>query len=411
MNSQRVKILPYGHHVIEDDDIAAVVEVLRGEWLTTGPATRAFEQALATELGARAAVACSSGTAALHLAALALGLKPGDRVLVPAMTFLATANAARFVGADVAFADVDPDTALMGAGDFAEALERDTEHTIRAVFPVHMNGQCADLEAIHHLALDRGIRVVEDASHALGTRYQTTDGEIFTVGDCQHSDMAAFSFHPVKTLAMGEGGAVTTNDPALHSRLAKFRNHGISRAPDEFENHELAFAPTGEPNPWYYEMSEMGFNYRASDIHCALGLSQLGKLEQFVEKRRQLAQRYDELLAPLAPSVRPIGRIDTCVPAWHLYVVLIDFAALGRDRASVMAALGEESIGAQVHYMPLHLQPYYQRRYGSQSLPGAERYYARALSLPLFPAMELQDVDRTVEALSVAARLTQREAV
>ena len=403
MTSTSLPFLPYGRQLIEDDDVEAVTAVLRGDWLTTGPAVGAFEEALAARVGARYAVACSSGTAALHLAALALGLGPGDVVIVPALTFLATANAARFVGAEVCFADVDADSGLVSDADLARALDRAAASgrgRVRAVFPVHLNGQVADMPAIAGFAAGHGLRVVEDASHALGSRHRAADGSQAPAGACRHADLAVFSFHPVKTIAMGEGGAVTTNDEGLWRRLLTLRSHGIVRAPEAFENHALAFDAGGEANPWYYEMPEVGLNYRASDIHCALGLSQLGKLDRFVERRRALAARYDRQLAPLAPAVRPVARVAGNEPAWHLYAVLVEFEAVGKSRARVMGELKRLGVGTQVHYLPLHLQPYYAKRYGPQSLPGAEAYYRRVLSLPLFASMTTADVDRVVEALA-----------
>ncbi len=400
MSESEPRFLPYGRQLIDEDDVGAVAAVLRGDWLTTGPKVGAFEAALAARLGAGQALACSSGTAGLHLAALALGVGPGHQVIVPALTFLATANACRLAGAEIVFADVDPDTGLMGREELARALERADQSALKAVLPVHLNGQCADLEAISELAKGHGLKVVDDACHALGTSYATATGERVEVGCCRHSDLTVFSFHPVKAIAMGEGGAVTSNDAALHRRLALLRSHGMTREATEFENPELALDDAGEPNPWYYEMPEPGLNYRASDIHCALGLSQLGKLDRFIAARRGLAARYDELLEPLAPALRPLARTAGCVPAWHLYVVVVDFQAIGSDRAQLMKRLREQGIGTQVHYLPLHLQPYYRRRYGEISLPGAESYYARCLSLPLFAEMTSADVERVAASLS-----------
>ncbi len=392
--------LPYGRQAVDDDDVAAVAAVLRGDWLTTGPTVAAFEKAFAAKVGARFAVACSSGTAALHLAALALGLGPGNRVVVPTLTFLATANAARYVGADVLFADVAPDTGLMEAGHLRAALEGPSGDDVKAVFPVHLNGQCADPEAIAGLAAERRLKVVEDACHALGATYATGAGGTVPVGACRHADMAVFSLHAVKTITMGEGGVITTNDPGLEERLKRFRNHGtVDRA---FQNADLAFDGEGKPNPWYREMPELGYNYRASDIHCALGLSQLGKLDGFAAARRALAARYDRALAALAPTVRLVARTPGCSPVWHLYVVLIDFKAAGVPRATVMNRLRDRGIGTQVHYLPVHLQPYYAKRYSKHSLPGAAAYYERCLSLPLFARMEETDVDRVADALAAA---------
>ena len=390
--------LPYGNHTIEEDDIEAVARVLRSDRLTGGPAVEAFEEAFAAVVDAPHAVACSSGTAALHLTSLALGLGAGDCVVVPAVTFLATANAARYVGADVVFADVDAETGLMGADHLRAAI--DSANGVRAVYPVHLNGQCEDRPAIMTAAAEHDIRVVEDACHAMGGRAQDAGGAWHPIGSCRETEMAMFSFHPVKTIAMGEGGAITTADEGLAGRLRDFRNHGMVHDPDRWRIPEQGFAVDGAVNPWYYEMQEPGFNYRASDIQCALGLSQLAKLDRFVARRRALADIYDRLLAPLAPIVRPLGRTPGCEPAWHLYVVRIDFADAGTDRGTVMRRLEANRIGSQVHYVPVHRQPYYRDLYGERSLPGADAYYARALSLPLYPAMADADVDRVVIALA-----------
>lgn len=392
--------LPYGRHLVDDDDVEAVVAVLKGDFLTTGPATQAFEKALAETTGARHAIVCSSGTAALHLAALALDLGPGAAVVVPSVTFLATANAARYVGADVVFADVDPETGLMRPDHLLEAIDRSTTR-VKAVFPVHLAGQSPDMPAIAEIARERDMAIVEDACHALGSTYPTESGAALA-GSCSHSDMAAFSFHPVKTVAMGEGGALTTNDEKLAKRLKRLCSHGMVRDPEDFTATDMAFDHTGAPNPWYYEMQEMGFNFRASDIHCALGLSQLGKLEHFAKRRKTLARLYDQALQPLSPLLRPIARMAGCDPVWHLYIVLMDFAKAGVPRADLMRLLRDKGIGTQVHYIPVHRQPYYRKLYGEIDLPGAASYYARCLSLPLFPAMNETDVERVVDALTEA---------
>ena len=394
--------LPYGLHAIDDDDVAAVAAALRGDWLTTGPTVDRFEQAFARTVGAGHAVVCSNGTAALHLAALATDLGPGDFVVVPSVTFLATANAVRHVGAEVLFADVDPDTGLMGPAHLSAALGAAGHRHVRAVFPVHLNGQCDDPAGLRRLADAHGLAVVEDACHAIGAGYAGRDGEPSLVGGCQHADLACFSLHPVKTVTMGEGGVVTTNDEALCEALRRFRSHGMTRDAERFSELDQALDGDGRANPWYYEMPDIGFNYRASDVNCALGLSQLKKLAGFVAARRRLAAHYDGTLASLAPLVRPLGRTPRCHPAWHLYVALIDFASAGVERATVMRRLHEAGIGSQVHYLPVHRQPYYRRRYGVQDLPGADAYYARCLSLPLFPAMTERDVDRVIAALARA---------
>jgi UDP-4-amino-4,6-dideoxy-N-acetyl-beta-L-altrosamine transaminase len=400
--SAEKKFLPYGRQQVDEDDIAAVAEVLRGDWLTTGPAVEAFEQRFAQAVGAPFAASCANGTAALHLAALALGLGEGDCAVVPAMTFLATANAVRFTGAEVIFADVDPETGLMRPDDLMQTLKSTDESCVKAVFSVCLNGQCAEMKELHDIAAERDLHLVHDACHALGTDYLSSDGGAASVGDGRHGTLYCFSFHPVKTIAMGEGGAVTTGNEALHRKIVRLRSHGMTRDPARFEQPELAFDRSGTANPWYYEMPDVGYNYRASDIHCALGLSQLEKLEGFVAKRRKLAGRYEELLVPLAPMVRPVPRVYGCDPAWHLFAVLIDFAALGITRAELMGRLRAEGVGTQVHYIPVPWQPYYRKRTPEGDYPGAAAYYEKVLSLPLFTAMSLEDVERVVATLSSA---------
>ena len=392
------RFLSYGRQSIDEDDIAALVAVLHSDYLTSGPMVPQFEERLTDLVEAKFAVACSSGTAALHLACLALGLGPEDVVVVPAVTFVATANAARYVGAEVVFADVDPANGLLTAETFDRALsdarKRFPDHRIRACLPVHLNGQSPEMAGISAVADAAGAAVIEDACHAIGGR----DPGGAAIGACAHAAMACFSGHPVKSFAMGEGGAVTTNDPVLADKLALFRSHGIDRRPSAFVDREAAFDTDGQINPWYYEMAEMGFNYSASDLHCALGYSQLGKLEGFVSRRRQLAESYAQALGGLDPAVRTIGTTGG-TPAWHLQPVLIDFEGIGLSRARVMRDLLDAGIGTQVHYIPVYRQPYYRARYGATRLSGAEAYYSRVLSLPLFVRMEDADVGRVVETL------------
>lgn len=395
MSSER-PFLPYGRQSIDDSDVDAVVGVLRGDWLTTGPAVDEFEAAFATATGAAHAVCCANGTAALHMAYHALGIGPGDKVIVPSVTFLATASTAHLLGAEIVFADVDPDTALMTADTLQAALDR-AGSGVAAIAPVHLAGQMADMDAIGTLARAAGASIVEDACHAVGG----LDAAGRAVGGGATGDLMTFSLHPVKTIAAGEGGVVTTADGALAERMRLFRNHGMSR--NDFTATDQAFAADGEANPWYYEMTEPALNYRLSDIHAALATSQLARLPDFVARRRALAARYDAAFASLpthvSAVVRPSGRSGCGHPAWHLYVVLIDFEALGRDRAAVMGELRAHGIGSQVHYLPLHRQPFFRQQYGRSDLPGADAWYARALSLPLFVGMQDEDVDRVVDAL------------
>ena len=391
--------LPYGRQVIEDDDIAAVAQALRGEFLTTGPRVEAFEAAFAERVGAKFAVACSNGTAALHLAMLALDIQPSDVCVVPAITFAATANCVRYQGGEVVFADVDRDTGLMTPQTLTEALGRVGGRKLRAVLPVHLAGNAADLPALQALAEGAGGMLVEDACHAVGTTLSVGNVRE-SIGDCRHSAMACFSFHPVKTMTTGEGGMVTTNDPALAAALRRLRSHGIEREPANFVDPALSLAADGSANPWAYEMQALGYNYRLPDVLCALGLSQLAKLDRFVARRRTLTALYREAMAPLAPLVRLVQASEGCAPALHLLVALIDFEAAGVSRKQVMDALRARGVGTQVHYIPVHRQPYYQARYGPLDLPGAEAFYARCLSLPLFPAMDDADPTRVAQALA-----------
>ena len=390
--------IPYGRQTIEDDDVAAVAAALRDPYLTTGPRVPAFEAALAETAGASHAVACANGTAALHLAAMALELGPGDQVIVPTLTFLATANAPHLTGAEIVFADVDPASGLMTAETFEAALARAPR--ARAAFPVHLNGQICDTPALAAIAAARDVTLVEDACHALGA----TDPEGAPAGAARHAAMACFSFHPVKAIAMGEGGAVTTNDPALDARLRLLRNHGMSRAPESFPPGfaDDAAAADGTPHPWIYAMNAPGLNYRVPDVLCALGLSQLGKLDRFIARRRAIAARYDAAFADLGSHAGPAGRRQRVAPAWHLYVLLVDFERAGVSRDALFASLRTRGVGAQVHYLPVHRQPYYRRLAPDLDLPGADAYYGRAVSLPIHPSMTDADADAVIDAVHAA---------
>ena len=377
--------LPYGRQTIEDDDVAAVAEALRSDFLTTGPTVEAFETAFARKVGAEHAIAVSNGTATLHLAMMALGVGEGDVCVAPSITFLATANCARYVGAEVVFADVDPDSGLMTPDTLGRALDRSRDRPVKAVLPVHLRGDVCDLPALKAMAAASGAVLVEDAPHALGS-VSTFGGAVHPVGDGAFSSFASFSFHPVKTLATGEGGMLTTNDPALAAKVRLLRSHGMVRE------------PAGDP--WWYEMPELGFNYRIPDVLCALGLSQLKKLDRFVARRRALTALYARLLAERAPRVRLAASPAYSDAALHLLTVLIDFEAEGLSRRTVVESLKAAGIGTQVHYIPVHRQPYYVKRQGIADLPGADAWYARCLTLPLYPTMTDGDVERVVDALA-----------
>jgi perosamine synthetase len=379
----RKTLLPYGHQSIGEDDIQAVVNVLRSDWLTTGPKVAEFEEAFAAWVGAKHAVSFSSGTAALHGAAFAAGLKPGDEAITTPMTFAATANCVLYQGATPVFADVSGDTLNLDPAQVAGRITRRT----RAVLPVDYAGHPADLDAIMKLAAGHGLVVIEDASHALGAEYKgRRAGSI--------ADMTVFSFHPVKHLATGEGGMVTTDRADFAETLRRFRNHGISSDARQRQSE----------GQWHYEMVLLGFNYRLSDIACALGLSQLKKLEENLARRREIAARYKiafhDIEAVTAPEVCP-----DINPAWHLYPIRLNLEKLSADRGEVCRALRAENIGVNVHYIPVHLHPYYRDRLGHRAgeYPIAEDAYQRLISLPMFHGMSAADVDDVVAAVRKVA--------
>jgi len=385
--------LPYGRHLIDDDDVTAVTAALRSDFLAHGPRVAAFERAFAEAVGAKEAVACSSGTAALHLALTSLDVGPDDLCIVPAVTFLSTATAVRFCGAEVVFADVDPESGAMTAATLAAALAG-CGAPVKAALPVHLGGRLCDMAGLGDAAKRAGAILVEDACHALGGRH--ADGEV--VGACARSEAACFSLHPVKTIAAGEGGMVTLGDPRRAERLRRLRNHAVSREPAMLTDTALSYDDQGQPNPWSYEQDELGFNYRMNELEAALGQSQLAKLPRFVGRRTALADLYDRRLAGLSPVLRPVAR-GPGVPSLHLYQILVDFPAAGMTRAQLVRRLHDRGIGVQVHYIPLYRQPYFRDRYRSRPLAGAETFYERVLALPLFPGMDDGDVERVAQAL------------
>ncbi len=394
--SDQSSFLPYGRHRIEDEDIAAVVAALRSSFLTSGPEVLRFEEALALATGARFAVAVSSGTAALHLAYLALDLKPGDAAIVPAVTFVATANAARLCGAEVEFSDVDPETGLMTVDQAQAALTRARKRglTPRLLVPVHLGGQTGESAALADFAASAGLSLIEDACHSLGGTH--ADGAV--VGSCSHALAACFSFHAVKTIAMGEGGAITTSDEALVRRLRRLRDHGLEREPGRISS-------ANREQGWSYEMQELGLNARASDIVCALGRSQLSRLTQLICERENLADLYDRLLAPLAPRICPVPRTGGR-SGWHLYRVLADFKALGITRQDLMASLRQQGIGSQIHYIPVTQQPYYMGQCDPCHFAGSQAYFERCLTLPLFSGLTAANVKRVVKVLAEVCEIS-----
>jgi perosamine synthetase len=372
-----LKPLPYGRQSIDEDDIQAVVDVLRSDWLTTGPRVADFEREFAAFTGAKEAVAVSNGTAALHAMIFALGIGPGDEVIVPTMTFAATANAAVFQGAKPVFADVDAETMLI---DPASVDARVTSRT-RAVIAVDYAGQPSDYAALRAISDRHGIPLLADACHSLGGG--TPEGPVGTLGV-----LNAFSFHPVKPMTTGEGGMITTDDPQLATRMRTFRNHGITTDHRQREQN----------GAWFYEMVELGYNYRLTDIQCALGIQQLKKMPAWIERRQALAALYRESLRSV-PSVKPLAVRPDVSHAYHLFVVRV-----GKDRQRVFTELRAAGIGVNVHYVPVHLHPFYRRTFGTGPglCPIAEAASQQILSLPIFPAMTDSDVDRVVAALARA---------
>jgi perosamine synthetase len=378
-------MIPYGKHHIDEDDIQAVVEVLKSGALTQGPTVELFEQAVAQYVGVKYAVAVASGTAALHLAALAAGVGPGTSAVTSPITFVASANAALYAGGKVLFADIDTDSINMSPRSLMDTLHKNPD--VRAVIPVHFAGLPCDMPAIKKAADQAGAVVIEDAAHALGALYP--DGR--RVGCCAQSLMTIFSFHPVKAIAAGEGGMITTNDEPTCRRLLRLRSHGINKLDDPFQLPEQAEAG-GIRNPWYYEMQELGFNYRITDIQCGLAFSQLKKLDKFIRRRRELVQVYDAAFQGMR-HCRPAQTLGRDRSGHHLYVVRIDFSSLKRTRGQVMQELKGRQIGSQVHYIPVPAQPYYRRMgFKPEGYPNALQYYNEALSIPLF--YDLTDVQQ-----------------
>ncbi|MBM3393525.1 MAG: UDP-4-amino-4,6-dideoxy-N-acetyl-beta-L-altrosamine transaminase [Betaproteobacteria bacterium] len=383
-------MIPYGRQEITTADIDAVVAVLRSNYLTQGPAVPQFEQAVASYCGAAHGVAANSATSALHLACLALGVGEGDRVWTSPISFVASANCARYCGAIVDFVDIDARTGNMSVDRLAVKLReaRVAGSLPKVVIPVHLCGLPCDIAAIHALGQEYGFRIIEDASHAIGARYRGQQ-----IGNCRYSDIAVFSFHPVKIITTGEGGMAMTNDAEIANRMALLRSHGITRDPSL-----MSRVPDG---PWYYQQIDLGYNYRMTDIQAALGISQLERLEGYVSQRQELARRYDQLLADL-PLLLPY-RDDVGRSSIHLYVVRLLLDRIQVSHRTVFDELRGNGIGVNLHYIPIYSQPYYQRlEHAREALPEADAYYAAALSLPLFPALSEDDQRSVADTLRAA---------
>ena len=376
-------MIQYGHQHIDDEDIQAVVNVLKSDFLTQGPAVSRFENKICEITGARYCVAVSNATAGLHIAVQVLNLPENSEGITTPNTFLASANCLLYNNIKPIFADINPDTYNIEPNEIGKKITPNT----KVIIPVHFAGLSCDMERIKKVADGHNIRVVEDAAHAIGSCY--ADGS--PVGNCKYSDMTVFSFHPVKTITTGEGGAITTNDESLYKRLLQLRSHGVTK------DTELL---TQNPGPWYYEMHSLGFNYRMTDMQAALGYSQLLKLEHFRERRQSIVDRYNEAFDGIPHIKLPYKNFEQ-ISCFHLYVLQIDFEKIGITRKDFMKKLVDKGIGTQVHYIPVHTQPYYKKQYSYKhgDYPIAEKYYERALSIPLYPAMSDNDVQKVIDTI------------
>lgn len=380
-------MIPYGKQDINQADIDAVLKVLSSDFLTQGPKVPEFESAIADYCGARYAVAVNSATSALHIACLALDLKQGDHVWTSPISFVASANCVLYCGAAIDFVDIDPATYNMSVERLAEKLAEAKENNTlpKAIVVVHMSGLCCDMKAIAELGEEYGFAIIEDASHAIGATYGHAK-----VGKCEYSDMAVFSFHPVKIITSAEGGMVTTNDEDLAKRLELFRSHGVTRDEEQMTGNSHG--------AWYYEQITLGYNYRMTDIQGALGLSQLERLDEFVAQRNKLSERYDRLLSDIPIRLPQAG--SDGVNSRHLYVIRLKLDEITTSHQQVFNELRAHGVGVNLHYIPIHLQPYYQRLgFKEGAYPEAEQYYREALSIPLFAQMDSNEQDEVVKHL------------
>lgn len=375
----------YGKQSVDQNDIDAVIEVLKSDYLTQGPAIEKFEKYVAEYCGAKYAVAVCNATSALHIACLAAGLGKGDVLWTSPITFTASANCGRYCGADVDFVDIDPVTYNMSIEELEKKLAN-TEVKPKVVVPVHLAGQSCEMDKIYELSKKYGFTILEDASHAIGADYKDTK-----VGSCKYSDMTVFSFHPVKIVTTGEGGMVLTNDKDLYDKLVLYRSHGITR--DE------KLMTKQSDGPWYYQQVDLGFNYRITDMQAALGYSQMQKVDKFVARRRELAARYDELLKDIPIVKLPCQNKDTA-SSWHLYVLRVDFKKVGKTKEQVFGEMREKDVCLNLHYIPVHTQPYYQNLgFKDGDFPSSEMYYEEAFTLPLYYSLTNEQQDIVVNAL------------
>ena len=397
MKNSSIKInrfLPYSRQNLDERDIEEVCRVLREDFITQGPRIERFEKKFAEYVGAKFAVACATGTAALHLSCQALKLGPGMNLITSPITFVASANCAQFVGADTCFADIDLKDHCISVEDLEKKLKN---RKIDIIVVVHMSGHPANLEAIFELKKKFGFKIIEDACHALGAHYKKKK-----IGSCTYSDVSTFSFHPVKAITTGEGGMITTNNKEIYNSLLKFRTHGIHKNANFFVNKDMAFDNNKNVNVWYYEMSKLGLNYRITDIQSVLGESQLRKIDKFIDMRRKIAKIYNIGFAKNDLITTPLESSNV-MHAYHLYTILIDFEKLNKNRNQVMQELRAKNIGTQVLYIPVHLQPYYSKKYGFKKgdFPAAEKYYQSCLSIPIFPHLKEYEVNYVINKINL----------
>ena len=397
MRQKKNSFLHYGQQDIDKTDINAITKVMKSDFLTTGPMVEKFEKKLALYTNAKYAVVCSNGSSALLLSYLSLGMDNKTDCIVPSLNFAAAANAAKVLGANLIFSDSCPESGLVRSNDLLEALKKRKYSRVFFV-PVHMNGQSVNLEKLSQICKKNNVHIIEDASHALGTKFRNNVGRTFMIGSCHYSKMTTFSFHPVKTITMGEGGAVTTNDKNIYEKLMKYRNNGIVRSPTSYKNKRINFSKIIDKS--YYEVHNYGFNLRASDIHCALGLNQLKKIDKFAFKRKKIVKMYDELLSSERQWVKPIKKINYSISVFHLYVILLNIKSIKVSKTKLISELRKNLIGTMVHYIPLHLQPVFSNK---AKLAGAEKYYNTCLSLPLHTNMNYYDVKRVIYKLKEIA--------
>ncbi len=393
INKKISRFLPYSRQSIDKKDISEVNKILKKDFITQGPKINEFERNFAKYVGAKYAVACATGTAALHIACQSLNLKQNGNLLTSPITFVASANCAQFIGADNHFSDIDLDNYCISPYSLEKVLKK--KH-IDIVVAVHMSGHSADMERINILKKKYNFKIIEDACHALGGSYKNK-----RIGSCFYSDISTFSFHPVKPITTGEGGMVTTNDKKIYNNLLKFRTHGIHKNKQDFYNKDMAYDENGNINQWYYEMSDLGYNYRITDIQSALGNSQLKKIDKFIKARRKIAKAYD--FGFLKNKFIKTPKVNKNVKhAYHLYTLLIDFKRIKKSRNEIMKKLKDLNIGTQVLYIPVHLQPYYLKKYNFKKgdFPNSEIYYESCLSIPIFPGISKKEINFIIEKIN-----------